>query len=146
VSGFEPVDILQSIYMLAQQKENNLPETEIEYTRAVSREGNKKAQSIIEEVFELRDDWWRGFGIIEKSGLGIRDKYALWDAEKMLSVEVEETVEEVGCICGIVLKGTRTPRQCHLFDKECTPANPVGACMVSSEGACHAYFKYRNEN
>ncbi len=146
VSGFEPVDILQSVFMLARQKENNTPKVEIEYTRAVSDEGNLKAQDIMNEVFVLRDEWWRGFGNIPLSGLAIKDKYAEWDAEKRLQVEVEETMEEEGCICGEILKGNKNPRQCRLFNRECTPANPVGACMVSSEGACNAFYKYRNEN
>lgn len=145
ISGFEPIDILQSIYMLARQKEISKPEVAIEYTRAVTRKGNQKAQHIIEEVFELRGEWWRGFGMLEKSGLGIRESYQNFDAERMIEVEVEETKEDPGCICGEVLKGYRTPKQCKLFNRECTPANPVGACMVSSEGACHAYFKYRDE-
>ena len=146
ISGFEPVDILKSILMLSQQKENNHPKVEIEYKRAVLPEGNLKAKRMIEEVFELRDDWWRGFGIIPKSGLGIKEKYKTWDAEKILKVEVEETVEEKGCICGEILKGLKEPRQCRLFNRECTPANPVGACMVSNEGACHAHYIFRNEN
>jgi len=146
ISGFEPVDILMSILMLARQKNDMDPKVEIEYKRAVLPNGNVKAQRLMEEVFELRNDWWRGFGVIPDSGLAIKAKYAAWDAEKALKVEVEETVEEEGCICGEILKGVKEPRHCKLFNRECTPANPVGACMVSSEGSCHAHYLYRNGN
>ncbi len=142
ISGFEPVDLLQAIYMLVQQIENNAPKVEIAYKRVVKPEGNPKARAMVDEVFELRDDWWRGLGILEKSGLGLRQKYAAFDAEKMLPVEIEETKEPKGCICGEILKGLKTPKDCKLFGKACTPQDPVGACMVSSEGSCHAFYRY----
>ena len=142
ISGFEPIDLLQSIYMLVKQKEEGKPRLEIQYKRAVKTEGNIKALQIMYEVFELRDDWWRGLGVLPLSGLGIKDKYAAFDAEKQIHVEVEPTRDDAGCICGEVLKGLKSPKECKLFDRTCNPANPVGACMVSSEGACHAFYKY----
>ncbi len=142
VSGFEPVDILQTVLMLARQIENNDPRLEIEYSRAVTYEGNKKAQEIMNRAFDIVDDFWRGFGIIEKSGLKLKEEYERHDAEKMISVEVEATREDRGCICGMILKGLKDPPDCKLFKTVCNPENPVGACMVSSEGACHAFYKY----
>jgi hydrogenase expression/formation protein HypD len=142
VSGFEPLDMLQSIYMLVKQVENNNPKVEIQYTRAVKPEGNQKALSIMYEVFEHRDDWWRGLGVLPESGLALKEKYSSFDAEKMIEVEVEETADDKGCICGEILKGLKSPKDCKLFGKVCDPANPVGACMVSHEGACHAHYRY----
>lgn len=144
VSGFEPVDLLKAILMLVNQIENNDPKVEIAYARVVKPEGNIKAQQMLEEVFELGDDWWRGLGVLPKSGLKINEKYKLHDAEKMIPVEVEPTKEDKGCICGEILKGLKNPKDCKLFGKPCTPANPVGACMVSNEGSCHAYYRYNN--
>lgn len=145
VSGFEPVDLLKAIYLLVKQVETNKPDVEIAYTRAVKPEGNLKAQQMLDEVFELRDDWWRGLGVLPKSGLGIREKYEKLDAEKQIPVEVEPTREDKGCICGEILKGIKNPKDCKLFAKACTPNNPIGACMVSHEGACHAYYRYNRE-
>ena len=145
VSGFEPVDLLKAILMLVNQIENNDPKVEIAYTRVVKPEGNIKAQQMLEEVFELRDDWWRGLGILKKSGLKINEKYADFDAEVQIPVEVEPTREDKGCICGEILKGLKNPKDCKLFAKACTPNNPVGACMVSHEGSCHAYYKYNRD-
>jgi hydrogenase expression/formation protein HypD len=142
ISGFEPVDLMQAIYMLAQQVEKQEFSVEIQYKRAVRKEGNPKAQEMLDEVFELRDDWWRGLGVLPKSGMGIRENYAKFDAEKAFDVEVEPTREDKGCICGAILKGLNTPKDCNLFGKVCTPVNPVGACMVSNEGTCAAYYKY----
>lgn len=145
VSGFEPVDLLKAILMLVNQIENNDPRVEIAYTRVVKPEGNIKAQQMLDEVFELRDDWWRGLGVLPKSGLKIREKYADFDAEAQIPVEVEPTREDKGCICGEILKGLKNPKDCKLFAKACTPNNPVGACMVSHEGSCHAYYKYNRD-
>ncbi len=145
VSGFEPVDLLKAIYMLVKQVEDKNPKVEIAYKRVVKPEGNIKAQQMLEEVFELRDDWWRGLGVLPKSGMGIRKKYETFDAEKMIPVEVEPTREDKGCICGEILKGLKNPKDCKLFAKACTPSNPVGACMVSHEGSCHAYYKYNRD-
>ncbi len=145
VSGFEPVDLLTAILMLVNQIEKNEPKVEIAYTRVVKPEGNIKAQQILEEVFELRDDWWRGLGVLPKSGLKIREKYAEFDAEVQIPVKVEPTREDKGCICGEILKGIKNPKDCKLFAKACTPENPVGACMVSHEGSCHAYYRYNRD-
>ncbi len=142
ISGFEPLDLLQSIYMLVKQHEDGQAAVEIQYSRAVKPEGNLKALDMLDEVFELRDDWWRGLGTLPQSGFGIREKYAEFDAEKMIAVEVETTREDKGCICGTVLKGLAKPSDCKLFGKACTPSEPVGACMVSNEGACAAYYRY----
>ena len=142
ISGFEPLDILQSIYLLIKQIMDNNFKVEIQYKRAVKPEGNIKAQNIMKEVFNLRDDWWRGLGILQNSGLEINEKYSEYDAEKILQVNVEKVIEEPGCICGEILKGVKTPGQCGLFGRQCTPADPIGACMVSNEGACNAYYRF----
>ncbi|HPF00896.1 MAG TPA: hydrogenase formation protein HypD [Bacteroidales bacterium] len=142
VCGFEPVDILQTIYMLIKQHEENDYKVEIQYRRAVTPEGNVKAQEAMQEVFSLRDEWWRGLGTLANSGLGVNEKYAEFDAERMISVEVEPTREDKGCICGEILKGLKKPNDCKLFGTACTTSNPVGACMVSHEGACNAYFRF----
>ncbi|MFO8130142.1 MAG: hydrogenase formation protein HypD [Bacteroidales bacterium] len=142
ISGFEPVDLLQSILMLLKQTEKGQPGVEIQYKRAVHPEGNLKALSMMDEVFELRNDWWRGLGIIPSSGLKLKTKYKRFDAEENIHAAVEPTKEDKGCICGEILKGLKKPVDCPLYQKVCTPSDPVGACMVSSEGACHAFFKY----
>ena len=142
ISGFEPVDILQTIYMLVKQFEEGLAKVEIQYKRVVKPEGNLKAQQIMNDVFELRDDWWRGLGVIPNSGMKIREKYKMFDAEQIFPVNVSEPEEPAGCICGEVLKGLKNPKECKLFGKACTPSDPIGACMVSSEGACQAFYKY----
>lgn len=142
ISGFEPVDMMQSVYMLIKQQEAQRPAVEIQYKRAVKAEGNLKAKTLMNEVFRARDDWWRGLGVLPESGLGIRGKYRQYDAEAMIEVEVEETRDISGCICGEILKGLKIPLDCKLFASVCTPSEPVGACMVSSEGTCAAYYKY----
>ena len=142
ISGFEPLDILQSIYMLVKQVKDNKFKVEIQYKRAVKKEGNARAQNIMNEVFTLRDDWWRGLGILKNSGLGINERYSACDAERNIQVKAEETIEDKGCICGDILKGIKTPAQCDLFGKQCTTSDPVGACMVSNEGACNAYYRF----
>jgi hydrogenase expression/formation protein HypD len=142
VSGFEPVDILQSVLMLVRQVETNDFKVEIQYRRAVTREGNVKARQAIAEVFELRDDWWRGLGTLPQSGLGVNEKYAMFDAERIFNVDIEPTREDKGCICGEILKGLKLPNDCKLFGKVCNSSNPVGACMVSHEGACNAYYRF----
>jgi hydrogenase expression/formation protein HypD len=146
IAGFEPVDILSSILMLVRQLEEGKPSVEIQYRRAVRPEGNTRAQALLSEVYEPRDDWWRGIGTIPGSGLKIRSQYAAHDAEVQLEVEVEPTREDPGCICGEILKGVKRPDQCRLFGRGCDPANPVGACMVSQEGACHAHYRYNRHD
>lgn len=142
IAGFEPLDILLSIYMLIKQFECGKPSVEIEYKRAVRPEGSVKALSIIDKVYQPGDAWWRGLGVIPQSGLDLRDEYATFDAYRQINVEVEDTRETKGCKCGEILKGLQSPRECPLFKKVCTPSNPIGACMVSSEGACAASYQY----
>jgi hydrogenase expression/formation protein HypD len=142
ISGFEPVDLMEAILMLVRQIETGTQKVEIQYRRVVRPEGNSKAREMLEEVFELRDDWWRGLGILPASGYGIKEKYAGFDAEKAFDVEVEPTRQDKGCLCGEILKGLKNPKECKLFAKGCTPQNPVGPCMVSNEGACQAYYRY----
>ena len=144
VSGFEPTDVLQSIYMLVKQAETDKPEVEIQYSRVVKAEGNLKAKEIVDKVFECVAGNWRGLGIIPKSALQIRLEYAMFDSEKRFLIAIEEPKEPKGCICDSVLKGLKQPVDCKLFGKVCTPENPTGACMVSSEGACNVFYRYRN--
>jgi hydrogenase expression/formation protein HypD len=133
---------MQSILMLVNQVETKSPRVEIQYVRAVKPEGNVRAQQMLDEVFEYGDDWWRGLGVLKNSGLKIRSAYERHDAEKMIQVEVEETKEPKGCLCGEILRGVKKPVDCPLFGKACTPSNPIGSCMVSNEGSCQAYFLY----
>ncbi len=142
VAGFEPVDLMHTILMLVEQVENDDPKVEIQYTRAVKPEGNLAALKMMDEVFETRDDWWRGLGVLKHSGLKIKEIYNQFDAEVQFNVDVEPTRKDKACICGDVLKGIAKPSDCKLFAKGCTPADPVGPCMVSNEGSCHAYYKY----
>jgi len=142
VTGFEPLDMLRGIQMLAQQIVSGRAEVENEYQRIVKAEGNQRALQILHQVFEPCDADWRGIGSIRGSGLRIRDEFAAFDAEQQLSVQVEPPKEHKGCLCGEILKGKVAPKDCPLFRKGCTPENPVGACMVSSEGTCAAEYKY----
>jgi hydrogenase expression/formation protein HypD len=144
VAGFEPTDLMQSIDMLASQINNRNQKVEIQYSRAVTIVGNKKAQAIMNEVFEIRNDFWRGIGEIPDSGLKLREKYKDFDAEMVFDIHIESKGENPACICGDILRGIKTPRDCKLFGKSCSPLNPVGACMVSSEGSCAAFYKYQN--
>ena len=144
VSGFEPVDMMQSILMLTEQIESGHPTVEVQYQRVVQHDGNKVARKALENVFELRDDSWRGLGIIPLSGLKIREEFSAFDVERQFSVDVPESAEPKGCICGQILRGLKTPVDCPLFSKKCTPSDPVGACMVSGEGTCATYYKYRS--
>jgi len=142
VSGFEPIDILQSILMLVKQLEENKPKVEIQYTRFVKPEGNQKARDLVENVFDFTDASWRGLGTIQQSALKIRTEFEQFDSEKVFDIKIGKTREPKGCICGQVLKGLNRPSDCKLFGKVCTPENPTGACMVSSEGACHVFYRY----
>jgi hydrogenase expression/formation protein HypD len=142
VTGFEPLDIVQGIEMLIAQISTGESRVENQYRRFVKTTGNLKAQALSAEVFEPCTANWRGIGPIPDSGLKIRAKYAAFDAALKFSVEVEEPQEPKGCCCGEILKGKLTPQQCPLFGGRCTPENPVGACMVSSEGTCAAAYKY----
>jgi hydrogenase expression/formation protein HypD len=142
VTGFEPVDVMQGVEMLVRQVVEKRSSVEIQYGRVVKWEGNRKAQSVLAEVFSVCDSEWRGIGVIPGSGLEIADKYALFDAERTIPVTVEELREHQGCRCGDILKGKTSPFDCPLFNTVCTPEAPVGACMVSSEGTCAAAYKY----
>ena len=145
ISGFEPVDLLQSIWMIVKMITENRYGVEIQYNRLVQEGGNVKAQHIVDSVFEPCTQHWRGIGEIPSSGLCLRGEYKQYDAEKQLPVEVETGPEPKGCLCGQILKGLKKPTDCPLFGKKCTPSNPVGACMVSSEGACSAFYQYRSD-
>jgi hydrogenase expression/formation protein HypD len=143
VSGFEPVDVLQSILMLVNMKEEGRYGTEIQYKRAVTKEGNVRARELVSLVFEPSDDAWRGLGVIPQSGLKIRSEFSSFDASLHFNLNIKRVPEPKGCLCGEVLRGIKKPDQCALFGKVCTPVNPVGACMVSGEGACQAWYQYR---
>jgi hydrogenase expression/formation protein HypD len=145
VSGFEPADILQGIVMLLQQLRTGEAKVENQYKRVVPWEGNRAALKAMAEVFELRHYFeWRGMGFISQSALRIRDSYAEWDAEKRFSVPGVRVTDPKAAQCGEVLKGVLKPAQCKLFGKECTPEQPIGALMVSSEGSCAAYYNYEH--
>ena len=143
ISGFEPLDLVESILMLIRQQNTRQSQVDIQYKRAVSQSGNKKAQSIMNEVFEPAVDYWRGFGKIEDSGLALRKEYEEFDAGKRFKIPTQIVPEPSGCACGEILTGIKQPLDCSLFAKQCTPTNPIGACMVSNEGACHAYYKFK---
>ncbi len=142
VTGFEPADVMQGIEMLLAQILRRESKVEIQYSRAVSWEGNLKAQAILKQLFVPCDAAWRGLGVLPGSGLAIRDEYAQFDAERVLTLNVPDATENPACLCGEVLKGKLTPFNCPLFATVCTPESPVGACMVSSEGTCAAAYKY----
>jgi hydrogenase expression/formation protein HypD len=142
ITGFEPVDILQGITMAVSQLEAGRAEVENQYARMVRREGNPAARAVIEEVFEIADRTWRGIGLIPDSGYRIRERYRAFDAEERFSVGHIEARESPLCIAGSVLQGIRKPHECTAFGRECTPEFPLGAPMVSSEGACAAYYRY----
>ncbi|NQT91197.1 MAG: hydrogenase formation protein HypD [Lentisphaerae bacterium] len=143
VAGFEAVDMARAMEMLLLQRVEGRAEVEIEYSRSVSVEGNPEARDVCSEVFEKSDTEWRGIGVIPGSGLKIRDSFRTHDALEMFAdVEVEPPVRPTGCICGDVLRGSRTPADCPQFGRSCTPTSPIGPCMVSSEGTCAAHFKY----
>lgn len=143
VTGFEPIDILQGIYRCVNLLEAGKPIVDNQYSRAVRREGNPEAKRIIKEVFEVTDRKWRGIGLIPNSGYKLREEFSEFDAEKIFELEDINVDESEICIAGEVLQGLKTPLECPAFGKECTPENPLGAPMVSSEGACAAYFHYK---
>jgi len=144
IAGFEPLDILQTILMLLKQIEKGEARVEIQYKRSVVPEGNKLALDLMYKVFEVADADWRGIGIIPGSGLKIRKEYAGFDAERLFEFDVPETKPDPpGCSCGEILRGIKFPYDCKLFGKACTPERPIGPCMVSSEGSCAAYYRYR---
>jgi hydrogenase expression/formation protein HypD len=146
ISGFEPVDILQGIYMLVMQIEKEECKVEIQYKRSVKKEGNKLALKNLYKVFEECDCKWRGIGLIPNSGLKLKKEFKKYDAKKIFNIKIKEGKETIGCICGEILRGISSPYDCKLFEKKCNPENPIGPCMVSSEGTCSAYYKYGVKN
>jgi hydrogenase expression/formation protein HypD len=143
ITGFEPADRLDGISMTIRQLESGRAEVENQYSRVITREGNVPAQKLINKVFEVCDRKWRGVGAIPKSGYKLQYDFRDFDAERIFQVAEIDTQESPLCISGLVLKGVRKPRECPAFGKECTPEHPLGATMVSSEGACAAYYAYR---
>ncbi|MHC4196759.1 MAG: hydrogenase formation protein HypD [Planctomycetota bacterium] len=143
ITGFEPLDILFGVYKLVKQLEEGRCEVENAYGRSVAADGNVLAQKAVDEVFEVADKKWRGIGVIPKSGLALRQSYWRFDAEKIFNVEGLRVEEPTECIAGYVLQGLRKPNECPAFGVKCTPQSPLGAPMVSTEGACAAYFNYR---
>lgn len=142
VAGFEPLDILQALWMLARQKERREFRVENQYTRLVKAEGNRAAAELTERFFSPCDSDWRGLGVLAGSGLSIRDAYGRFDMEKRLPLTPPPAPPIPACLCGDILRGVALPAQCPLFAKDCTPENPRGACMVSREGACNAHYSY----
>jgi len=143
IAGFEPLDVMQSILMLIRQINSGRAEVENEYSRAVTREGNRKAQALVMELFELRRTFdWRGLGEVPYSALQIRAEYASFDAERRFGLDYVPAQDNKACECGAILRGAKEPVDCKLFGTVCTPENPVGSCMVSSEGACAAHYTY----
>lgn len=143
VTGFEPLDILQGIYFCLKQLEEGRAEVENQYARAVRREGNSHAREIVRTVFEVSARKWRGIGEIPMSGLRLRDEWREFDAEKRFTLSCGEVQEPAECISGLVLQGVKKPSECSAFGTRCTPETPMGATMVSTEGACAAYYRFR---
>jgi hydrogenase expression/formation protein HypD len=146
VTGFEPLDIFQGVLMVVQQLESGRAEVENQYVRAVRREGNQPAQELIRKVFKIVPRKWRGVGEIPQSGLGLNDAYAAFDAEKKFGLADHHVEEPSECLSGLVLQGQIKPHECPAFGTRCTPEHPLGATMVSSEGACAAYYRYRRHS
>jgi hydrogenase expression/formation protein HypD len=143
IAGFEPLDVMQSVLMLIRQLNSGRSEVENEYTRAVTPAGNLKAQTLVRQVFAIRPQFeWRGLGLIANSALTLQADYAEWDAELRFSVPAIQASDVKGCECPAILRGAKKPQDCKLLGTVCTPENPMGSCMVSSEGACAAYWSY----
>ena len=143
IAGFEPLDVMQAILMLVRQLNEGRAEVENEFTRAVTREGNVKAKALVAEVFELRRTFeWRGLGEVPYSALRIKEKYRAFDAEARYAIEYRSVPDNKACECGAILRGVKKPSDCKVFGAVCTPENPIGSCMVSSEGACAAHYTY----
>jgi hydrogenase expression/formation protein HypD len=143
IAGFEPLDVMQAILMLVRQVNEGRSEVENEFTRAVTAEGNLAAQKLVSEVFELRTEFeWRGLGVVPYSALKVRAEFAEFDAERRFALTYRPMPDHKACECGAILRGVKHPRDCKLFGTVCTPENPVGSCMVSSEGACAAHYSY----
>jgi hydrogenase expression/formation protein HypD len=143
IAGFEPLDVMQAILMLVRQVNEDRAEVENEFTRAVSRDGNLKAQNLVAEVFELRREFeWRGLGLVPYSALKIRQEFAAFDAERRFPLSYRAVADNKACECGAILRGVKRPWDCKVFGTACTPETPLGSCMVSSEGACAAHYSY----
>jgi hydrogenase expression/formation protein HypD len=143
IAGFNPLDVLMSIYMILKQIKDGEAVVQNEYKRAVKEEGNLKAQQLLDEVFYIKSREWRGFPEIPGSVLEVRDEFSAYDARKKFDLDVQPMPELAsGCICGQILRGVARPEDCHLFKKECSPTNPIGACMVSKEGTCNIAYRY----
>ncbi len=143
IAGFEPLDVIQAILMLVRQINDGRSEIENQYRRAVSEDGNRRAQAEMDDIFELRESFeWRGLGEIPSSALRLREAYADFDAERRFSVVTQPARDNPACECGDILRGVKRPQDCKLFGVACTPEAPMGACMVSSEGSCAAYWAY----
>ena len=143
IAGFEPLDVMQAILMLVRQVNDGRAEVENEFTRAVTPDGNLKAQRLMDEVFEVRASFeWRGLGEVPFSALKIRERYAQFDAERRYQLEYQPVPDNKACECGAILRGVKKPTDCKIFGTVCTPENPMGSCMVSSEGACAAHYTY----
>jgi hydrogenase expression/formation protein HypD len=143
IAGFEPLDVLQAILMLVRQVNEGRAEVENEFIRAVTPQGNLSAQALMDEIFELREAFeWRGLGTMPLSALRIREKYRAFDAEHRFGLTYQAVPDNKACECGAILRGVKEPRDCKIFGTVCTPENPVGSCMVSSEGACAAHYTY----
>ena len=143
IAGFEPLDVMQAILMLIAQVNDGRAEVENEFSRAVSRDGNRKAQDRVAEVFELRHEFeWRGLSVVPYSALKILEKYGAFDAERRFKMDYTSVPDNKACECGAILRGVKRPQDCKIFGTVCTPENPVGSCMVSSEGACAAHYSY----
>jgi hydrogenase expression/formation protein HypD len=143
VTGFEPLDILQGLLMCVQQLESGRATVENQYARSVRREGNLPAQQLIREVFRVIPRKWRGVGEIPRSGFGLSEAYADFDAERRFGLAEYSAAEPAECLSGLVLQGVKKPPECPAFGTRCTPEHPLGATMVSGEGACAAYYRYR---
>src|SRR5262249_39393069 len=143
VTGFEPLDILQGVLMCVRQLEEGRAEVENQYVRAVRKDGNPPAQKLIREVFRVIPRKWRGVGEIPRSGFGLTERFSEFDAEQRFGVASHTAEEPSECISGLVLQGVKKPHECPAFGTRCTPEHPLGATMVSSEGACAAYYRYR---
>ncbi|MBV5323902.1 MAG: hydrogenase formation protein HypD [Rhodospirillaceae bacterium] len=143
IAGFEPLDVMQAVKMLVRQINDGRFEVENEFSRAVTRDGNEKAKSLVAEMFELRRTFeWRGLGLVPYSALRLKEPYAHWDAERRWDVPQDSPPDNKACECGAILRGVKKPIDCKLFGTICTPENPMGSCMVSAEGACAAHWTY----
>jgi hydrogenase expression/formation protein HypD len=144
IAGFEPLDVMQAVWMLVRQINAGQACVENQFTRGVTRAGNQKAQRLVADVFELRQSFaWRGLGELPYSGLRIKSSYAAFDAERRFDIAVEPAKENAACQCPAIIRGVKKPTDCAIFGTACTPRSPIGSCMVSAEGACAAYYKYR---